>query len=314
MNAEHFKKNFSKVYASGNKPIFVSKAAHNIKMLSTSDRCDFTIGFGIAPDTRMGIMPTDDNMFIVRFSDTEMQYECRSDKLSAYTQKDRAMPVFQILSKFESIPFNGAKLYFECETGFEEYETALIFGIASILGSNTSEKALLKYLYNPNSARCLNALISFSASKNRCTIVENGKLVHNALPLDGCNVVLGRIKSKQSELNKHSTFTKNERTYFESAKSALNSGMYSELSRIIRHSSTEYLASLKKNSNNLNFLFNTASKHAIICGLYGQCGIYAIVEEEKTNEFIKKIGCEYEKECGCLPFFFVCASASTGME
>ncbi len=341
MNGETLRQNFIKVYRDNNIPINVFKAAHGFSLLCEAEPNSAAIGMGIAPNTYLGIRLCDEDSFYVRFPGSEMQYECSRNKLSEYSQNDCAEPIFKTIARLlkgnESI--SGAQLYFQCECDeekFAEYKAVLVYGMGTILGMNTSGENLMKFIYPDTMNFSENArnIITLSSAENRCEAIEKTEISFFSLPFGGCKLVIGKTDTKplksveydekkldmgiaaykgSDEYNKIN-YAINEKERFKQAKEALKHGEYARLGHIIRRSSCEYLSVVKKNGSNLKMLFDMAAESSIICGIYERSGIYAIVEDNRVDSFIKAVGAAYERKIGKRPDFYVCAAATTKAE
>lgn len=339
MNGESFKQNFKKVYRDNEVPIYVFKAAHGFSMMGVTGINKCMLGMGIAPNTYVGIRICEDDMFYIRFSDSEMQYECKKDNLAGYNGEENIKQLFNALSGIcGNIP--GAQIYFHCdcaEKEFCEYLQALVYGFCMLTGTaydmenkydNFSEKARKK--------------ITVSAGENRCEMIENDKITFFSLPLKGCKIIIGKtggkpfkpinfeetvnrlgidnyenISDEESAMYKASEgyeildYAINEKKRIFKAAEALGSGDFSMFSRIIKRSASEYLDIIKKSGGNLRTLYDIASSASIICGIYENSGIYSLVEDYRVDRFIKNIGDAYEHKIGKRPNFYVCASSAT---
>lgn len=317
MNAEIFRNNFSKVYSVGGQPIFVFKAAHAITLLPHSGNTDFAVGMGVAPNTYIGIRPSENDIFTVGFFDSEIRYECKRKYLNAYASNDRAAPIFRTIGRFlNDYSVNGAEIYFEYEKNFGECETAAAFAFSYLSKQKIVYENLFASMYSETADYCETAkrIITFSSVKNRCEIFQKNSLSYALLPLDNCNVVIATIDCKPIKLCEENAFCKNEKIYFDGIASALKNGKYIQSGEIIKQAATDYLSSCTKKCEKLKFLFEISSKRAVICGLYGQKGIYAIVENEKVDFFVKDVGTIYEQNHGNRPDFYIGAASSSQTE
>lgn len=343
MNGESLRENFIKVYRENDAPVYVFKAAHGFSMTRETEINRCMLGMGIAPDTYMGVRLCEKDMFYVRYADSEMQYECHRSKLAEYNDSERAKPVFRSLAKLVmNKPVSGAQIYFCCECeDFSEYTAVLVYGFSTLLGIDASEERLLTFLYPEKYSYTKNAraLITLSSAENRCEMIEESGIILFSLPMKGCKIIICKLDEKSlkpidynkiiqnietesltqeeilafkdTEEYEKLNFAINERKRFKELKEALENGRFADFSHIIKRSSLEYLLLTKKNGRNLKMLFDIAYESAIICGIYEGCGIYAFVEEDRVDKFIKSVGIAYENKIGKKPFFYVCASSET---
>lgn len=309
------RQNFNKVYGENDMPVYVFKAAHGFNMMSFL--CDKAIGTGIAPDTYMAVRYCDEEVFYIRFADSEIQYECKRNSLGEYTAKDRAKAVFGTMAAFiKNSKVKGGQIYFysECD-GFEEYCAVSAFGWGTLIGLKTTGEELFKYIYPETMNFEDNAknIITISSAENICEAVEEGNISYYSLPFVNCRIIVAKteaVKCNISDLKK-AELIDNEKERFYRIKEALKNGKYSDFGHEIRRSSREFLSIISKKEIKLQTLFEAAADEAIICGIYERSGIYAIVEDAVTDKFIEKVGNICERKIGIRPDFYVCGFSST---
>lgn len=275
-----------------------------------SENAQNAVGVGVAPDTYSGVALIDTDIFTIRFSDSEMQYECRRSELYDYRKNDPAAAIFRTIGRVltNNTGINGANIYFENAAGFAEYRAATAFCFASLGNENVPPESLCGFFENAGSA------VALLSEENTCIVKESGSIYRIGIPLDDRYVIIALIKCGKSKLSANGSFAKNEKANFDLAVKSLKKGAYADFFETVKQSSLEYLSTLEKCPPDLKTLFETAENTGVPCGMYGQKGIYAFVQKKDTDDFIKNLGKAFETKCGYRPDFYVGATSATKLE
>ena len=222
MTGQSFYENFKKFYPKNEGEIYIFKTAYGLIMLgeAISEAERRVIGAGITPDTYIGIRLLEEDMFYIRYTDSEMVYECAYENLGAYHEKNPAAKIFRLLDRItKNINVRGAEILFmpDCDNGeLSGYSEAAVIGFSNIFCQNQQPGDLLESIIPNNTDFSQNArrLISICAKENTFSLIENRTPVFFSIPsLSGYKIIItltGEKPFKRPEFDKITKDLKDE--------------------------------------------------------------------------------------------------------
>lgn len=309
-----FRETFSKVYGESSEKIYIFKIAYGMIMLgeAVSESVGRIIGTGIAPDTFIGVRFCKENCFYLRETDSEFMYECKTENLLEYSDKDWAKDIFRLIGHIcLGKNINGAQvlLHKECGTDFAAYDTAVCYAFSNIL--NLLPDEWVRVINNINFAKSAKNLISLSSCVKGFWLVENQNPVYILHELPETKIVLAFCGKQKEFIAEDESFIKNEEIRIIDGVAALKRGDLCEFGKKVKESAKEYFDNISKNAENLKIMFDISKSYSDVCGIYEKRGIFTFVKDGKVDEFIEKVEEEYKKKSGEKPEFYICAQSTT---
>ncbi|MDY3927783.1 MAG: hypothetical protein SOZ34_00265 [Clostridia bacterium] len=301
------------------------------------------------PATYITLKTDDSGKFSIQFADENIQYVCAIEKLSEYDDKTEQGRVFKQINRFKG-KVNGAKILFNFdvyEKNFRKCEEAVITAFETMNYGYIREENLFLDLKGgrkefiggelfgrKNSLYGINdnnnsEYLPFNISGNRLIIItsemkneniseklykayENIKKMYE---LTGNNGKAEIVKRKSED--KYENYILHEINRTREIINILKSGKIKEIQPFEEEATVELSKLLGKSGEKLLRMYETA-KNSGMCELvlpaYEYGGVAAVVKDEWVDNFIERISEEYEKRDGISPSFYICDTASSGIE
>lgn len=356
MNKERFLDNFKKIYGDSKNETYIYKAAQPIFFLSYGciGNSDHTISIGVNPDSGIGIRLNETGDFNLRFSDSNIEYNCKAEKLLEYSENNPAREYFRLLGKaIKNSGINGAEILLYREVtyeGFDNCKNSATYAFSDLFLKNKTISELADFVCEnkKNYSDYLQISASLSSKKNCfCVTGHNNVTLFPAL-FDKYNIIIAVSEKKIQKQNfsalsnkiKKNTkdeytsllqmsdpsenllcdlsesayvqFIKNETNRKKSAIDFLQSGDICQFGKIAKDSAKEWLEISGKKADTIKTHFEIASCLSPVCGIFQNRGIFAFIEKENTDNFLKKTEEICKKRAEKKPFFLISESSETG--
>lgn len=309
---------------------------------------DITPGFALTTSLSAGTAllyaPTDNNLFGIQSTDSNILYSCSKDKLLQYHEDNFAKDTFHMLAYLTSdSPNVGANFLFSHNAPASFFHNnsgalCLLFSKHFLKSPKVITEKLPSAINNPQ--HYITLMSSMTAKKNHAELYDNCLYKTYPLPILGCKTVIitanlkraylsqrvnGAIEMLRSQLDKNIEFADisremlfdipaqhkqllefciNEKKRIYAYPQISSSHEFCDL---INASSFELLRTIK--SKDISLLADCVSSFPDLCAFrptFDGRALYCIIPDGSVDNFITHTEAMYEKKAGLKPAFYIC--------
>lgn len=275
---------------------------HSVCLLGTPDLPTVpSVGISLSFGTECAYRKRKDDRIIIKYTDSPNTDSVNiTDTKSFYVEKS----VKQMLNSISQLTEKmcGAELLLHSDTSTSDFSHKRLCAVKAYSAITNSEDSFRTIIKAAASAPF--EIVSVIPDA-RFVIINNITLDYFFYPFnfDGYKIVC--IKSGNTKHIKPSSgFIEREKCRINCLDTALKTNNICELGDIISESGKDIISI--SNIRTINNLYSFASDFTkYIRPFYDYSGLFAIIENEKCDEFIKVIGLKHQKKTGKKPVFYI---------
>lgn len=279
----------SNIYFAGKPLTFFSRPA-------SAAGCAVSVGGAVALSRRC------DDRFVAEFSDNSDYFSCNLGALPEIRDNE----ILRLLTEIKKLGISpgGAELLIYRNTDLpRNFPPLFLTALGGFCDNAPPVAELIKYFPNYTENR-----LCIASRADRLTVLDGNRCSFYPLRSSQVKIILCRVCGGFAVKNRPSDSSDRD------AIDRLHRGDLVGFGKILTRE-TERILRLNK-CGKADRLFRTAVRlgDAYGYGIFGDGGIFAVVDDSRADTFMQRLGAEYETHFGARPDFYVTRAESSGIE